>query len=66
MATIGRSTRQNAIWDRFEEIRAIVLYGLLGPDDGGYEGDDADALQTEWDALEVEYAAIHTANGTKG
>lgn len=66
MTTFARTARQNVIWDRLEEIRAIVQSGLLSPEDGGYEGDDLETLQSEWEALEAEYAAIHTANGTKG
>ena len=66
MTSFGRTDRQNEIWDRLGEIRDIVDYGLLGPEDGGYEGDDLETLQAEWDALVLEYVAIHTANDTKG
>ena len=65
MTDFGRTTRQNAIWDRMVEIQAIVDAGLYGPDAGGYEGDDGE-LQTEWEELVVEYVAIHTENSTKG
>ena len=65
MATFGRTTRQNTIWDELNDIRVTVDSGLLGPDDGGYTEDDGE-LQVEWEALVAEYAAIHTANKTKG
>ena len=65
MASFGRTVRQNIIWVRLNAIRAIVDEGLYGPDDGGYTGDDGE-LETEHAALLVEYAGIHTANGTKG
>ena len=65
MTYFGRTTRQNAIWDRMVEIRAIVDKGLYSPEDGDYTGDDGE-LQTEWEALVVEYVAIHTANETRG
>ena len=65
MTDFGRSDRQNAIWSRLGEIRVIVDSGLLGPDAGEYDGDDGE-LQTEWEALVVEYVAIHTANETRG
>ena len=65
MADFARTTRQNAIWDRMGAIRIIVGAGLRSPDDEGYTGDDGE-LQAEWEALVLEYAAIHTANETKG
>ena len=66
MADFGRTDRQNAIWDRMGEIRYIVGDGaLLGPDDAGYTDDDGE-LQAEWEALVLEYAAIHTENETEG
>ena len=65
MAVFGRSTRQGMIWDELQDIRDVVDYGLLGPDDGGYDEDDGE-LQIEWEALVTEYNEIHTANETKG
>lgn len=65
MTTFSRTDRQNAIWDRMVAIRAIVDKGLYGPDDGDYDGDDGE-LQAEWEALVVEYVAIHTENETRG
>ena len=66
MTDFGRSTRQNVIWDELQDIRDTVEYGLLGPEDGGYTGDDLVALEAAWDALVAEYEAIHTANETRG
>jgi len=67
MATFGRSDRQEVIWGEFNAIRGIVDKGLLSPEDGLEEGDPLIALyQPTWDALVVEYAAIHTTNGTMG
>ena len=66
MADFARTDRQNVIWDEMEEIRKTVDYGLLGPVDGGYEGDDLIALEASWVALAAEYLAIHTANETQG
>ena len=66
MASFGRSDRQDAIWSLLNAIRGTVDAGLLGPDDGDYEGDDVVALTAAWDAYVVEYAAIHTANETFG
>jgi len=66
MADFARTDRQVVIWDRMQEIRYIVGDGALyGPDDAGYTGDDGE-LQTEWEALIVEYDAIHAENETKG
>ena len=65
MTSFARTTRQNEIWDRMGEIRIIVGAGLRSPDDEGYDGDDGE-LQTEWEALVLEYAAIHAENETKG
>ena len=65
MAVFGRSTRQGVIWDELQNIRDTVDYGLLGPDDGGYDGDDGE-LQTEYESLTGEYEDIHTANETRG
>ncbi len=65
MASFGRSVRQEVIWVRLNSIRATVGAGLYGPDDGGYTGDGGE-LETEHAALLVEYASIHTVNGTKG
>ena len=66
MSIIDRTTRQDEIWDELQEIRNTVDEGLLSPDQAEYDGDDAIALQAAWDALVLEYVAIHTANSTKG
>ena len=66
MTDFGRSTRQDVIWTEFNEIRDTVDAGLLDPTDGEYAGDDLVALQAAWDALVVEYVAIHVTNSTKG
>ena len=71
MATTGgRSVRQDEIWNRLTDIRAMYDPGvgcLLDPeDDGCYQGDDLVAIQTEYTALCLEYVAIHLANGTRG
>ena len=67
MPTFGRTARQDILWGLFNAIRAIIDKGLLSPEDGLEEGDPLIALhQPTWDALEVEYAAIHTANETFG
>ena len=66
MASFGRSDRQEAIWGLLNAIRGAVDAGLLGPDDGDYDGDDAVALEALWVALIAEYTAIHTANETFG
>ena len=66
MADFDRSTRQEVIWDRLDAIRKTTSDGSLqSPDDAGYTGDDGE-LQTEWEALIVEYDAIHAENETKG
>ena len=66
MTDFSRSTRQEVIWDRLDAIRKTTSDGSLqSPDDAGYTGDDGE-LQTEWEALIVEYDAIHAANETKG
>ena len=66
MTDFGRSARQDVIWTELNEIRDTVDAGLLDPTDGEYTGDDLVALQAAWDALVVEYVAIHTTNGTIG
>lgn len=66
MTTFARTARQDAIWTRLNEIRATADKGLLSPEDGGYTGDDLEALEEEYDTLVLEYKAIHEANGTKG
>jgi len=68
MASFGRTARQDVIWGLLNAIRDTVDAGLLGPDDGEYDGidPDPDDLQAEWDALIDEYAAIHAANETFG
>ena len=66
MTDFNRSTRQDEIWTELNEIRDTVDCGLLDPTDGEYTGDDLVALQAAWDALVLEYVAIHTANSTKG
>ena len=66
MASFGRSDRQEVIWGLLNAIRGTVDAGLLGPDDGEYDGDDAVALEATWVALVAEYAAVHTANETFG
>ena len=66
MASFGRTARQDVIWGLLNAIRGTVDAGLLGPDDGDYDGDDLVALEATWVALIAEYAAIHTANDTFG
>ena len=66
MTEFDRTTRQDEIWSELNEIRDTVDSGLLDPTDGEYAGDDLVALQAAWDALVLEYVAIHTANSTKG
>ena len=66
MADFDRTTRQDEIWTELNEIRETVDAGLLDPTDGEYAGDDLVALQASWDALVLEYVAIHTANSTIG
>ena len=66
MTEFDRTTRQDEIWSELNEIRDTVDSGLLSPDEAEYAGDDAIALQASWDALVLEYVAIHTANSTKG
>ena len=66
MASFGRTARQDVIWGLLNAIRDTVDAGLLGPDDGDYDGDDAVALEAAWVALVAEYAAIHAANETFG
>ena len=66
MTDFGRSSRQDIIWTELNEIRDTVGAGLLDPTDGEYTGDDLVALQAAWDALVVEYVAIHVTNSTKG
>ena len=67
MASFGRTARQDVLWVLFNDIRDIIDEGLRAPEDAeNYEGGDEVALQVLWDAYDVEYTAIHTANGTKG
>ena len=66
MASFGRTARQDVLWGEFNAIRDTVDAGLLGPEDAEYDGADVVALTAAWDALVVEYAAIHTANETFG
>ena len=66
MTDFNRSTRQDEIWTELNEIRDTTGGALLDPTDNGYEGDDLEALQAAWDALVLEYVAIHTANNTIG
>ena len=66
MTDFGRSSRQDIIWTELNDIRDTVDAGLLDPTDGEYTGDDLVALQAAWDALVVEYVAIHVTNSTKG
>ena len=66
MTDFNRSTRQDEIWTELNEIRDTVDCGLLDPTAGEYTGDDLVTLQATWDALVLEYVAIHTANSTKG
>ena len=66
MTEFDRTTRQDEIWSELNEIRDTVGSGLLDPTDGEYAGDDLVALQASWDALVLEYVAIHTANSTIG
>jgi len=66
MGSFGRTERQDVIWGELNAIRDTVDAGLLGPDDGDYDGDDLVALEAEWQALIAEYLAIHVANDTFG
>ena len=66
MTEFDRTTRQDEIWTELNEIRDTVGEGLLDPTLSEYAGDDLEALQAAWDALVLEYVAIHTANSTKG
>lgn len=68
MALITRSVRQDAIWVRFNAIRNMYDQpsNLSDPTAGMPNDPDVVALQAEYDALVTEYAAIHTANGTRG
>ncbi len=68
MATFGRSTRQEAIWLRLNVIRNMYDQpgNLLEPETEMPDHDDVVALQAEFEALIVEYVAIHTANSTVG
>ena len=68
MTSFGRTTRQNAIWDRLNVIRAMYDQpgNLQEPEDGMPDDDDVVALQAEFVALVLEYAEIHTANSTFG
>ena len=65
MPTISRTERQDTIWERMNEIRLTTGPGLRTPDLEGYDGADGE-LDTEYDELVTEYAAIHEANGTAG
>ncbi len=65
MASFGRTAAQDVIWVQLNGIRATVDAGLLGPDDGGYNGDEGE-LQEAWEEYIVEYNEIHTENDTKG
>ena len=67
MASFGRSDRQEVIWGELNAIRGEVDKGLLSPEDGLEALDPLIALyHPTWDALVIEYAAIHTANETFG
>ena len=67
MADFGRTARQDVIWVELNGILDTVGEGALyPPDDSGYTGDDAAALQVAWDAYVAESEAIHTADETKG
>ncbi len=67
MTSFGRTARQDVIWVDLNGILDTVGEGALyPPEDSGYTGDDAAALQVEWDSLVDEYETIHTDNETKG
>ena len=68
MATFGRTARQDVLWGEFNGIRDIVDKGLLGPEEGEYDGLDPEPadLIDEWNDLVEEYADIHADNETFG